>query len=258
MFVAAHAPAPVVFSDTFSPAPSAFWGDEVGAWTASGGAYFATAPNNNPNAISSLPYNLTDFSVDFDVNNVTDGGIFLRASVVPGGPAGVKGILLNLKVPAGGPRIYWHVFTDGTNATPALNLTNLDYWPNPHVHVEVSGDTYSAFINGSPTPTSTLTTNIFPAGRVALYDFSGQTFSNFVLQVPDQQLFISMAPDAAVIYWSANSTGYVLQTTAALSPTAAWRSLSGPYAVAGGFYEVRLPTINLLHQQFFRLAYVGP
>jgi hypothetical protein len=172
MFVAAHAPAPVVFSDTFSPAPSAFWGDEVGAWTASGGAYFATAPNNNPNAISSLPYNLTDFSVDFDVNNVTDGGIFLRASVVPGGPAGVKGILLNLKVPAGGPRIYWHVFTDGTNATPGLNLTNLDYGPNPHVHVEVSGDTYSAFINGSPTPTSTLTTNIFPAGRVALGDQS--------------------------------------------------------------------------------------
>jgi hypothetical protein len=170
MFVAAHAPAPVVFSDTFSPAPSAVWGNEVGAWTASGGAYFATAPNNNPTAISSLPYNLTDFSVDFDVNNVTDGGIFLRATVVPGGPAGVKGILLNLKVPAGGPRIYWHVFTDGTNATPALNLTNLDYGPNPHVHVEVSGDTYSAFINGSPTPTSTLTTNIFPAGRVALYD----------------------------------------------------------------------------------------
>jgi len=38
----------------------------------------------------------------------------------------------------------------------------------------------------------------------------------------------------------------------------AWHSLSGPCAVAGAFYGVRLPMINLLHQQYFRLAYVGP
>src|SRR5207249_404561 len=155
------------FSDNFNSGASPLWGNEVGAWTASGGAYYATAPNNAPNAYSSLPFNLTDFSVDFDINNVSDGGIFLRMAPVPGTTLGVQGILLNLKVPDGGPKIYWHIFYDGNNASPPLNISYLSYGNNPHVHIEVSGNTYSAFLNGSSTPATTLTTTEFSSGRVA-------------------------------------------------------------------------------------------
>src|SRR5438105_786981 len=170
-----HGHAGVIFSDDFASGPSPLWANESGAWTASAGDYYATAPNNLPNAYSSVPYNLTDFTVDFDINDVSDGGVFLRATPAPGTPSGIKGILLNFKVPAGGPRLYWHVFYDGTNASPPLDIVYLDYGTSVHVHVEVSGDTYSAFINGSTIPAATLTTNIFSTGRVALYDFSSQS-----------------------------------------------------------------------------------
>jgi hypothetical protein len=149
-----EAQAVVIFSDDFASGPSPLWGNESGSWTGSGGAYYATAPNNLPNAYSSVPYTLSDFSVDFDINDVTDGGIFLRATAVPGSPLGIKGILLNLKIPDGGSRLYWHIFYDGTNASPPLNLVYLDYGVNVHVHIEVAGDTYSAFINGNTTPIS--------------------------------------------------------------------------------------------------------
>ena len=172
--------ATVLFTDTFDSGPSSLWGNEVGAWTATGGAYYASLPNNMPNAYSSLPYNLTDFSVDFDVNNVSDGGVFLRMAPAPGTTFGVQGILLNLKIPDGGPKIYWHIF-NGNTASPPLNISYVAYGNNPHVHIEVSGNTYAAFLNGSPTPATTLTASDFSSGRVALYDFSAQSFDNFVL-----------------------------------------------------------------------------
>ncbi len=175
------APTPI-FTDDFNSGPSPLWRNEVGAWVAGGGAYYATQPNNMPNAYSSLPFSLTDFSVDFDVNNVWDGGIFLRMAPAPGTTFGVQGILLNLKVPDGGSRIYWHIF-NGNTASPPLNIAYVPYGNNAHVHIEVSGDTYSAFLNGSTTAATTLTASDFSSGQVALYDFSSQSFDNFALAV---------------------------------------------------------------------------
>jgi hypothetical protein len=249
-------PAAIIFQDDFASGPSPLWGNESGAWTTSGGGYYAIEPNNNPCAYSSLPFNLTAFSVDFDINSVSDGGIFLRAQPAPGTTLGIQGVLLNFKVPGGGPRVYWHVFY-GTNATGALNLTYLDYGATPHVHVEVIGDTYAAYINGSTVPATTLTTNVFSTGRVALYDFSGQSFSNFVLERAQPTLGIRIDPDAAVLYWSGQFPDYVLQTTDDLSPSGHWFALGGPYALGNDLYQVRLPLLNLLHKQFFRLRYNG-
>jgi hypothetical protein len=245
----------VLFSDDFATGPSPLWGNESGGWAASGSGYYATSPNNAPNAFSSLPFELSDFSVDFDINDVSDGGIFLRAASVPGSTFGIQGILLNFKVPDGGGRAYWHIFYDGATVSVPLNPEYLDYGPNPHLHVEVSGDTYSVFVNGSSTPLTTLTSSTFSKGRVALYDFSSQTFGNFVLQIPEPQLSIRMDSDAAVIYWSTNFAGFVLQTAGNLSGLPpVWISLNGPYASADGFYQVRLPILNLLTQQYFRLT----
>ena len=166
---ACSARAGILFSDDFSSGASSLWGNEVGAWSANGGVYAATQPANMPNAISSLPFNLTNFSVDFDINAVGDGGIFLRSTVMPGTTFGVQGVALVLKVPDGGPKIYWHVFTNGNDASIPLNIAYTDFGPNPHVHVEVSGSTYSAFLNGSSTPAITLNTSAFASGRFATW-----------------------------------------------------------------------------------------
>jgi len=244
----------IIFQDDFASGPSSLWANESGAWTGLSGSYYATAPNNNPCAFSSLPFDLKAFSVDFDINSVSDGGIFLRAQPAPGTTLGIQGILLNFKVPGGGPRLYWHVFY-GTNGSAPLNLTYLDFGATPHVHVEVIGDTYAAYINGSTEPATTLTTNGFSTGRVALYDFSGQSFSNFVLGTIQPTLSIRMDPDAAVLYWSNAFPDYLLQTSDDLSGQ--WFTLGGPYALGDGMYQVRLPLLNLLHKQFFRLRYNG-
>jgi hypothetical protein len=171
----------VIFTDNFNSGASPLWGNEVGNWTASGGVYFAQAPNNFPNAFSSLPFALTNFSVDVDVNSVSDGGIWLRSTAAPGTNVGNTGILF---VTAHGES-YWHIVTDGSSYGALLNIASgPTSGSNVHIHIEVAGDTYSAFIDGSASPITTLTTNAFASGQVALYDNSGQTFDNVVVATP--------------------------------------------------------------------------
>jgi hypothetical protein len=189
----------VIFSDNFNTGASPLWGNDSGAWVASGGVYAATAPNNFPAAVSSLPFNLTDFTVDLDINGVTDGGIYLRSTPEPGTAVGIQGVLLNLKNPnlPGFGNIYFHIVTNGTAYSPPLNQVTAPYaaGANVHLHIEVSGDTYSAFLNGSSIPVDTLTTSVFPNGGIALYDFSSQTFDNVVIQAvpePPTPLLLSL------------------------------------------------------------------
>ena len=81
-----------------------------------------------------------------------------------------------------GHALYWHVVHNGAysgllNELPAVI-------PNPgvdnvHIHVVVSGDSFSATVNGQ---TTTLVDSTIKEGRVGLYDFYGpQTFSTPVL-----------------------------------------------------------------------------
>jgi hypothetical protein len=93
--------------------------------------------------------------------------------------------------------MYFHIVTNGTAYSPPLNQVTAPYaaGANVHLHIEVSGDTYSAFLNGSATPVDTLTTSLFPNGGIALYDFSTQTFDNVVIQVvpePSTALLLSL------------------------------------------------------------------
>jgi hypothetical protein len=179
---------PALFTDNFDNGASPLWGNEVGAWSAAGGVYFATLPNNNPQAYSSLPFTLTDFTMEFDINNVRDGGVWLRSTPSPGTAVGIKGVLLVLKNPAQGlsGNIYWHTTTDGKILSLPQGVAYAPYTSgsSPHVRVVVTGDLFQAFVNGSATPSTTITTSDFPSGRVALYDFSAQTFDNVVL-VPE-------------------------------------------------------------------------
>ncbi|HWX23079.1 MAG TPA: hypothetical protein VN578_24520 [Candidatus Binatia bacterium] len=176
-----NTPEKSLFTDNFNSGASPLWGNEVGSWSAAGGVYRATLPANFPAAFSSLPFNLTDFSVDFDINDVSDGGIWLRSTPAPGTAVGVKGILVNFQA-IQGTHLYWHEVTDGNNWGPGRDITFLSFGFNPHVHIEVSGDRYAVFLNGSAEAALTFTNSLFSSGRVALYDFSGQSFDNFSLE----------------------------------------------------------------------------
>ncbi|MGK7929667.1 MAG: hypothetical protein AB4290_31235 [Spirulina sp.] len=173
-----------IFTDNFDAGVSPLWGNEIGNWTESGGTYTATSPGNFPNAHSSLPFVLTDFSIDLDINNVEDGGVWLRSAEAQGTSVGRTGVLLTTA--AGG--LYWHIVTDPNNYGPILNFASGLFDPgisDPNIRIEVSGDTYSAFVNGSLTPATTLTTNAFASGQIALYDNSNQTFASFGVETPD-------------------------------------------------------------------------
>ncbi len=229
--------AAILFSDNFDSGASPLWQNESGSWAAVGGVYAATAPNNFPNAHSSLPFNLTNFFVDVDINGVTDGGVWLRSTPAPGA-VGVKGVLLVLKnIPfGGGINIYWHM-ADGDSYGDALNLVAGSFGggSNLHVHVEVSGDTYAAFINGATNPITTLTTSAFGSGQVALYDFSSETFDNFVLQIPGKNgvtVASETVPFVEVRWGSSFGTWYQVQTAPAMAESK-WINQGGPLPGTG-------------------------
>jgi hypothetical protein len=79
----------ISFSDNFSP-PSPLWSNSTGNWTGSGGQYYAQSPNNNPLAISLLPFTFSNVNdqVTVTVNNLGDGGIVFQ------GPANTGQILV--------------------------------------------------------------------------------------------------------------------------------------------------------------------
>lgn len=68
----------VNFTDSFSP-PSSQWSNSTGNWTASGGDYYAQQPNNNPPALTFLPFQLTGYTLTVTVNNLADAGIFVAS-----------------------------------------------------------------------------------------------------------------------------------------------------------------------------------
>ena len=187
--------AQTIFTDNFNAGASPEWSNSRGAWMAAGGVYYATVPNNIPPTFTGLPFVLQNFAIDVDINQVADGGIWLRCDAT-----GTNGVLL---VTGGhgwgsggrggnaGQSLYWHVLTPANWSNPQILNEAFNVFTNPgvenvHLRVEVDGNHYSAFLNGSSNATTTLieTNNTYSTGHVGLYDFSSQTFDNFVLQIP--------------------------------------------------------------------------
>jgi len=186
--------ADTVFSDDFnSGAASPAWSNTLGNWTADGGVYRAQQPNNFPNAhsfVSTFP-SLTDFSVTVDVNAARDGGIWLRASDVPTSAVGVTGVLLIFLNDGRLPNtLFWHEVTNPQGPEfygSEHNIASNQFLGNFSLRIDVQGNTYSAFMNGSSTPATTFVSNRFTSGYVGLYDHNifgaDQSFDNFQLSV---------------------------------------------------------------------------
>ena len=127
-------------------------------------------------------------------------------------------------------------------ATDALNLVvgSFPAGSNPHVHVEVSGNTYSAFINGATNPITTLTTSAFLSGQVGLYDFSGETFDNFAVQTPGTNgvtVSSETVPFVEFRWQSSFGSWYQVQTAAARAENK-WVNQGAPVPGTGGEVSV--------------------
>ena len=178
--------ATLFFDDFNSGTASPEWSNTSGNWTAQDGVYRAQDPNNFPNAhsfVSTLP-SLTDFSVTVDVNSARDGGVWLRASSDPASSVGVTGILLIFLNDGRAPNtLFWHEvigsYGSEHNSEPNQFLGNFN------LRIDVQGNTYSAFVNGSSTPATTFVSDRFTSGYVGLYDHNifraEQSFDNFRL-----------------------------------------------------------------------------
>ena len=178
--VVSVAQAGYLFEDNFSSGASGLWGNEEGAWTAGGGVYACTNPDNFPNAHSSLPFDLTSFTLEVDLNNIGDGGIWLRSNNLPGTSIGVEGILLVIR----SGDMYWHVTSGGAGYGSSIGVIGNPFTAGTsgHVRIEVAGDVYKVYVDGSAIAASTLTDGTFASGRVALYsNTGGMSFDNVAL-----------------------------------------------------------------------------
>ena len=161
------------FSDNFNP-PSSPWHSLSGNWTGRGGKYYATVPNNNPFALTILPFDVKEYTLKVTVNELGDSGILVRTN-----PAGTHYVLLVLGgygygqgVRGGnaGTSIYW---ADSTNPSQAANPVNGVFIPGKtyDITVKASGNTFSAYIDGSSPPVTSITDAAAGStGSVGLYD----------------------------------------------------------------------------------------
>ncbi|MCY2991124.1 MAG: FG-GAP-like repeat-containing protein [Planctomycetota bacterium] len=196
--------AAVDFEDNFNAGASPLWENGIGNWQASGGVYFAQDFGTSPLTYSSLPFDLKDFSVTVEIQDIADGGIWLRGS-----DNGNNGVLL---VTCGGFSGYtgldWAVRGNGYG----------DYGFNPvaglfvpgqtdvRIRIDVVGDTYAAFLNDDTTPVSTFTTSAVSHGRVGLYDNSkpGERFDRVRVTANEfQQLGLA----GRTVFLDANDNG---------------------------------------------------
>lgn len=208
-------------SDSFSEAVSCEWGNEVGDWFVAEGVYDAARTGGRPMAESSLPFDLTDFSVEVDIRDVQDGGLWLRSFATDVGQRGRAGVLLVTGGRGGaGTTLYWHIVRPGDGPLSVLSESANLFDPgvtDARIRVVVAGNTYSAYVDGSATPVSTLVTSEFSSGRVALYDNSIQTFDNFTLTaVPEPATAGLLAAGMFLVAWKG-----VRRAAAAMTATAA-------------------------------------
>lgn len=172
----AEPPPPGLFLDGFAPEQSALWEVVSGVWQSEPGIY-DTEPGEG--GVTLLPFELSDYVLEVDVRAISDGGIWVRAIDDGQGEIGPTGVLLVTGgLGGGGQGMYWHI-DEGQGLGDVLELNN-DLGLNgkdARIRIEVSGDTFAAFVNNNPVAATKLTLSPerfekYSSGRVGLYDNS--------------------------------------------------------------------------------------
>ncbi len=165
-----------IFTDNFDSGASPLWGEEQGVWSDAGGIYQSTVGGLE---YSSLPFNLTDFSIDVDINTVWNGAIFLRSNFNSGAYNGI--MLVTGGLGGGGTGVYWHEWANG-GRTGIINHSGPKFSSGSDIHlkIDVIGDTYTAYVNN--TLATSYTSNTYGFGQVALFNNGAvQSFDNVVI-----------------------------------------------------------------------------
>jgi len=172
------------FCDSFASKNDPAWGDQDGAWTIAKHQYYATMPNNNPLTYTDLTdyQSLKNFTLNVTVNDVFDGGIWLRSQYNAGAPNGV--LLVVGGACSNYTGVYWHVVQNGS---PGQCLNEVDVpgleGSNAKIKVVAKGDNYTAYVNGAMV--TSLTDTTYTKGSAGLYDNSAapeEPFSHFCLK----------------------------------------------------------------------------
>jgi hypothetical protein len=187
LLLAASAPlrAAPHFCDKFKTVNDPAWSNQDGAWAIAKHKYYATKPSNDPLTYTDLVNypSLTDFTLTVTVNDVFDGGIWLRSNW----NGASNGILLVVGGAASNyTGIYWHIVTNGQVSPPqgVVEVPGLE-GSTAKIMVVVKGNTYAAYVNGGTTPTTMLTDSTYAAGSAGLYDNSSapeETFGAFCVK----------------------------------------------------------------------------
>jgi len=175
----------VIFEDNFDNGPDPAWNPQ---WDSTGGTYGGSMGFSR----ITLFDNLTDFTVEVDVKSVDDGGLLLRGSMT--GNYGVV-LVTGGKGNQNYNGLYWHVNSGGWGPWYGHVLIPGFWGSDATIKVVVSGNTYSAYVNGSTTPSTVLTDSTYSSGCVGLYLNSNQRYDNFKLTVGPE---FTLVPD--VIY----------------------------------------------------------
>ncbi|MBK8268940.1 MAG: hypothetical protein IPK83_11805 [Planctomycetes bacterium] len=193
--------------DTFDSGPNPRWLGERGSWTIAGGGYSAGAPNLNPATYSSFMLPMTDFSVEFDVVRATyvgftgNTGVWLRSALTGFQPSGVLLSLGDLP-PYNTGDVFWTRWNGNGYSAPEGVVQGLyNEGDTVHMRVDVRGNTYTAYINDATTPTTTLVTPDYPAGKIALFDNASTDtlFDNlFIQSLPSCEPGSGMIPPRVV------------------------------------------------------------
>ena len=93
--------------------------------------------------------------------------------------------------PLAGRALYWHTIQGGV-FSGMLNSVEGLFTPEVsdiHLRIEITGNTYSVYLNGVPNPVTTFISPHHSSGRVGLYDYSAQTFDNIVVTADLERSF---------------------------------------------------------------------
>lgn len=176
------------FTDNFNP-PSSDWSNTTGNWTATAGDYYAQQPNNNPEALTFLPFGFTtsNLMLTVTVNNLGDSGIIIGNSstyinLILGGDGYGQGA----RGGDAGNSIYW---ATSANPTATTNLVSGVFTPGDTYTITLTANagTYSAYddpdgvYDSNSVLLDSLVDTTLAIGEVGLYDDqpNDQTGSGF-------------------------------------------------------------------------------
>ena len=97
---------------------------------------------------------------------------------------------------------------------------------------------------------------LLPTSPGDAIDFAGSIIVAPPLANP-ANLYIRRDSNSIIVYWSTNFSGYILQSKTNLPASLTWKTVGGPYLLAGINFEYHVPFASMQPAEMFRLQFVG-